>query len=348
MKILAINPGSTSTKISLYENESFLWDYVIQYDTEVLKDFKSIYEQYDLRLRDINEVLEKHEVKISDLSAIVGRGGPAIPFKSGAYRMNEKLLNVLKTSTNLHISLLGGILAYKIAKPSNIPSFIYDPVSVDELSDVARLSGLKELPRISVAHFLNIRACCHKVAQKENCRMEDMNFLAAHLGGGISMLAMNKGKATDVVADDEGPFTPERTGGLQLWAYTKYAFGHDEKTMLNFVRGKGGTVSYLGTTDMIEIERRIKNGDDEARLVHDALAYQTAKSLSSLAPVLYGKIDRIILTGGLTKSEMLIEKITERISFLGKVEVIAGEHEMEALTQGALRVLKGEESAHEL
>lgn len=345
MKIFVINPGSTSTKLALFEDENILWEEKIPYSGENLLQYESIFDQYDFRLRDIKEIMEKKGLSVDALDAIVGRGGLAIKFNSGAYEVNPKLIEALKSSTNQHISTLGGILAYDLAS-GKIPAFIYDPVSVDELSDVARISGLKGIERVSMAHFLNMRACCIAVAKEEGKSLEDLNFITAHLGGGISMLTIINGKAVDVVSDDEGPFTPERAGGLQLWKYTEFAFKHDEKTVKKMLRGRGGMMSYLGTQDMIEIEKMIEDGNEEAKLLHDAMAYQIAKSIASLAPVSFGKVDKIIITGGVSHSKMLVDKIKKRVEFLGEVVVMPGEREMQALSQGAIRVLKGEEKAH--
>lgn len=344
MKIFVINPGSTSTKVALFEDENLLWEEKISYLGDELKQYKDIFEQYDMRLKDIKEIMNKKGLAISELSAIVGRGGLAMPFKSGAYKMNDNLKKILRESTNLHSSILGGLLAYDLA--GDIPSFIYDPVSIDELQDIARISGIKGIERVSMAHFLNIRACCHKVAKDEGKTIRDLNFIVAHLGGGTSIAAISKGMAIDVVTDDEGAFTPERCGAMQLWSFTEYCFKHDEETMKKLIRGQGGVMSYLGTVDMIEVENRIKSGDKEAKLIYDAMGYQIAKSIASLSVVHFGKVDKIILTGGLANTKMLTNFIKERISFLGEVLILPGEHEMKALSEGALRVLRGEEEPH--
>ena len=275
--ILAINPGSTSTKIALYENQDCVWKETIEHLYEEVNQYESIYDQYPMRIEAIKKALEKNNTKLEDLDAIVGRGGPAMPFKAGAYKLNEDLVELLSSNPkNNHISLLGGIIAYNMAEPLGIPSFIYDAVTVDELDDVARISGLKGIQRESAGHYLNIRAAAKKVAEQKQSSIEDMNLLIAHLGGGISIACMKKGKVVELISDDEGPFSPERTGGLPLRKVVDLCYENEKSVVLKMLRGNGGVVSYLGTTDMREVERRIENGDKEAKFIFDAMVYQVS------------------------------------------------------------------------
>lgn len=346
-QILAINPGSTSTKVALYEGKECLWKESIEHSYEEVSRYRTIYEQYPMRVQTITELLDKHGMRQEDLDCIVGRGGPARPFVAGAYRLNRELVDIMSDNPkNSHISLLGGIIAYNMAEPLGIPSFIYDPVTIDELEDVARVSGLKGIARESAGHFLNMRAAAYKVAEQMERPLEELNFLLAHLGGGITVAVMKQGKVVDLIGDDEGPFSPERTGGLPLRQIVNLCYENKKEEVHKMLRGSGGIVSYTGVTDLREVEERIQKGDKEAKLIFDAMAYQIANWLSFLAPVVYGKMDGIILTGGMAFSERLTKAVTERIAFLGEVFVIPGENELESLAYGAYRVLTGEETAH--
>ncbi|NLM05410.1 MAG: butyrate kinase [Tissierellia bacterium] len=345
--ILAINPGSTSTKIAVYENEKCLWKDSIEHSYEEMAAYKDIYEQYPMRVKIIKEFLKKHGTSEDKLSAIVGRGGPATDFKSGAYRMNKELADLMVTNPiNNHVSLLGGIIAFNMAEELGIPSFIYDPVSINEFPEIAKISGLKGIERKSAGHFLNIRAGGRKVATEIGKDFNDVTLLAAHLGGGITVAILHKGKVIDLISDDEGPMSPERTGGLPLRQVIDLAEKYDKKTLNRIIRGDGGVVSYLGITDMREVEKRIEAGDKEAKLIFDAMVYQVSNWLSYLAPIVNGKIDGIFLTGGIAYSERFTNAVKEKLNFLGPVFIVPGENELESLALGALRVLRGEEEAN--
>ena len=246
-----------------------------------------------------------------------------------------------------HASNLGAIIAFAISKPLKIPSYIYDCVSVDELTDIARISGLAEIERKSFSHALNMRAVAIKTAKKMGREYCDLNFIVAHLGGGISVSLHSNGKMIDLVSDDEGPFSPERSGGLQCKELMKMCYKNDEAVMLKKLRGKGGFVSYLGTNSAQDVEDMVNKGDKRAKLIYEAMAYQISKAIGDLATVVSGKVDCIIITGGIAYSKMMTTWIKKRVEFIAPLEIVPGENELEALALGTLRVLKGEEKAHE-
>lgn len=342
--VLAINPGSTSTKIALYEEKNCVWKESIEHSYEEISQYESIYEQYTMRIQTILGAMDKNGTKKESLDVIVGRGGPAMPFKPGAYKLNEDLVEILSSNPkNNHISLLGGIIAYNMAKPLGIPSFIYDAVTIDEFTDVARISGLKGIERESAGHYLNIRAAARKVAEQKQSSIKDMNMLISHLGGGISVACMEKGRIVDLISDDEGPLSPERTGGIPLRKLVDMCYKNEKKLVLRRLRGDGGIVSYLGITDIREVEKRIANGDKDAEAVFDAMVYQVSNWLAYLSPIVRGQIDSIVLTGGIAYSEKFTKAVEERVGFLAEVIVIPGENELESLAYGALRVMLGDE-----
>jgi len=347
--ILTINPGSTSTKVSVFKDEEEIKSYKIYHKDEELKKFKRIIDQYDYRLNLITDWLEKENIPVESLRAVVGRGGILRPIPSGTYLVTEKMIEDLRIGIGAeHAANLGGILAKGIADKANIPAFIVDPVSVDEFEDVARISGLKEIERKSQIHALNIKAVSHRRAKELNRDLKELNFIVAHLGGGISVAPVRGGRMIDVNnASEMGPFSPERTGSLPVGDLVKmcYSGKYTLEEMKEKIKGKGGLVSYLGTVDAKEVERRIAEGDKYAKLIYDAMIYQIGKEIGMMATVLKGKVDNIILTGGLAHSEYLVENLKDMISFIAEVIVYPGEDEMKALNQGALRVLSGKEEA---
>ena len=348
MKVLAINPGSTSTKVAVYDELEEVFVETLDHPVDEIQKFDHIQDQFDFRKEVILSCMEKNHVKVEDLSAIVGRGGILPPVKSGAYRVNQTMVDRLKYKPVVeHASNLGALIAYEMATPLNIPAFIYDSVAVDELTDIARISGIPQIDRISLVHALNSRAMAYKVAEKYGKKYEEMNFVVAHLGGGISLSAHEKGQMIDIVSDDEGPFSPERAGRVPCSALIDLCFSgdYDKKTMKKIMRGQGGFGAYLGTKDARDVEKRIVEGDKEAELVYQAMSYQIAKGVGEMATVLKGDIDAIIITGGIAYSKLMTQWIEERVSFIGKVEIMAGENELESLAYGALRVLKGQEEA---
>ncbi|HBD63712.1 MAG TPA: butyrate kinase [Clostridiales bacterium] len=349
-KILAINPGSTSTKISLYEDERELFTKKLEHPLELIDKFDNVEDQLHMRKELVVEFLKEQNVDIKDLSAVVARGGMLPPVKTGAYAINDLMVDrVTKRPVMEHASNLAAPIAYDIAREAGIQSYIYDCVMADELTDMARISGMPELPRTSASHVLNTRAMAIKAAKECGRRYEDMNIIVAHLGGGISINIHEKGRITDLVSDDEGPFSPERAGRVPCRELINlcYSGKYDKKTMQRKLRGNGGLRAYLNTIDAREVEEMISEGSQEAKLVYEAMAYQIAKGIGELATVADGNIDVIVLTGGIAYSAMLTGWISKRVSFIAPVEILAGENEMEALAFGALRVLKGEETARE-
>ena len=346
-KILAINPGSTSTKIGLYEDENLLFSHSLDHSVEEISQFKTINDQYNMRYQAILKVLEEKEFDVKQLNCIVGRGGPVAPLSSGAYILDPALVDKLRNDPMTdHASLLGGIIAYEMAQDLGIESYIYDAVSTDELDNIARFSGMKEIERQSLVHTLNMRASGIKVAKEMGRNYEDMNLIIAHLGGGLSTSVHRKGKMVDIISDDEGAFSPERSGVVPSRALAKMCYKYDFDHISKLLKGRGGLVSYLDTNDARQVEQMIQNGDQYAKAVYEAMAYQIAKGIGELAPVVNGQVDAIVITGGMAYSEMLMEWISQRVEFIAPVVVVPGENELESLAMGGLRVLKGEERAH--
>jgi butyrate kinase len=347
--ILAINPGSTSTKVAVFDGTNNLKQKNLSHSTEEISRFEKITDQYEYREKTILEWLEEEGIKHEELAAVVGRGGLLRSMPSGTYKVTDVMIEDLKIGIQgEHASNLGGIIAKAIADNEGIDAFIVDPVAVDEFEDIARISGLPELPRRSLVHSLNIKAVSRRVAAKLNKKLEDVNFVVAHLGGGISIAPLKKGRIIDVNnANEAGPFSPERAGGVPVGDLVKIAFSgkYTYKELKKKMVGQGGLTGYLGTNDAREVERRILEGDKNAELIFDAMAYQIAKEIGAYSAVLCGRVDSIILTGGLAYSKRLTEKITEMIGFIAPVEVVPGEDEMQALAEGAYRVLNNEEKA---
>lgn len=350
MQILAVNPGSTSTKIALYEDEQEVVVKVLDHPIETMEKFEKTVDQYQFRKETVIGFLNETGFNIKNLDAVVGRGGMLPPVKSGAYKVNELMVDRLKNRPIIeHASNLGALIAYEIANSINKPAFIYDSVKVDELNDIARISGMPLLPRVSTSHVLNSRAMAMKLAKKYNKNYIDMNFIVAHMGGGVSLNVQEKGRMVDVIPDDEGPFSPERSGRVQQRALVDLCFlGKYTKKEINKMQsGNGGLKAYLGTVDAREVEKMINGGNEEAKLVYEAMAYQISKGIGELATVVKGKIDAIILTGGIAYSKMMTGWIKERVEFIAPVEIMPGENEMESLAYGILRVLRGEEEPRE-
>ncbi|SHH49179.1 butyrate kinase [Caloranaerobacter azorensis DSM 13643] len=349
-RLLIINPGSTSTKIAIYDNEKPVLEETLRHSTEELSKYSKIYDQYEFRKNIILETLNEKGINLTKLSAVVGRGGLLKPIAGGTYKVNERMLEDLKVGVlGEHASNLGGILAHEIASQLNIPAFIVDPVVVDEMEEVARISGMPELERKSIFHALNQKAVARRAAKELGKAYNEVNLIVAHLGGGISVGAHKNGRVIDVnnALDGEGPFSPERTGGLPVGDLVKLCFSgkYTLADMKKKIKGNGGLVAYLGTNDAREVVKMIENGDKKAELVYKAMAYQVAKEIGSLAAVLEGKVDGIILTGGIAYDKRFTKWIIDRVSFISKVFVYPGEDEMIALAEGGLRVLRGEEEA---
>ncbi|MDF2569904.1 MAG: buk2 1 [Sporomusa sp.] len=346
-KVLAINPGSTSTKIAVYTNEQLEFEQVIRHSTDDLKPFIKIYDQYDYRRQLVENALVTHNIKISDLSAVVGRGGPLKPMESGTYIVNDTMAEDLKVGVQTdHASNLGGLLARGIASQSGLPAFIVDPVSVDEFQPLARITGLPEMSRRSLFHALNLKAVAHRVANDLGEEYNALTLILVHLGGGISVGVQRGGRMIDVTnPNDAGPFSPERAGGLPTHELVKMCFSgkftvDDIKKKLV---GNAGLVAHLGTNDGREIESRIDGGDARAALIYEAMTYQVAKEIGAMATVVHGNVSAIVLTGGLAHSKRLTQMIQDRVSFISQVLIYPGEDELQALVEGALRILRGEE-----
>lgn len=349
-RLLIINPGSTSTKIAVFDDENSIFEETLRHSVEEISRFDKIYDQYEFRKNIIVKALEKNSISIDSLDGVVGRGGLLKPIEGGTYEVNDKMLEDLKVGyLGEHASNLGGIIAYEIAKEIGKSSFIVDPVVVDEMQDVARISGLKEIERKSIFHALNQKAVARRHANKLGEKYEGLNLIIAHLGGGVSVGAHEKGKVIDVAnaLDGEGPFSPERSGSLPVGDLMKLCFSgkYTLDEVKKMLKGNGGMVSYLNTNDAREVSERAKNGDKYAELIYNAMAYQVAKEIGACAAVLKGKVDGILITGGIAYDKEFTSWVEERVKFISDVTVYPGEDELMALAEGGLRVLRGEEEA---
>lgn len=352
LRILSINPGSTSTKIAVFDNEQQIMETTLRHSNEELAKYKTIIDQLDYRKEVILDSLKSNKIDISTLNAVVARGGLLKPLIGGTYAVNEEMLDELKfRPQGQHASNLGAIIAYEIASKLNIPSFIVDPPVVDEMEDVARLSGCPEIPRLSFFHALNQKAVAKRAAKEMGKAYDELNMIVIHMGGGISVGAHKNGNIIDVnnALDGDGPFTPERSGSLPAGQLVDlcYSGKYTKDELRTKLFRKGGLVAYLNTNDGREVSQMVISGDKNAELIYKAMAYQVAKETGAAAVVLDGKIDAICITGGLAYDKMFVGWIQEKISFLGEIRIYPGEDEMIALAQGALRVLTNEESAKE-
>jgi len=347
-QILAINPGSTSTKVAIYLNTKVVFLKSIPHDHDDLAKFKKVSEQFQYRKDIILEELKNAHIELDKIEAVVGRGGLINPIKSGVYNINEEMKNDLRNGIlGEHASNLGGLIADDIARAlPNAKAYIADPVVVDELEDVARVSGHPKFRRISIFHALNQKATARSYARLLNKKYEDLNLIIAHLGGGISVGAHREGRVIDVnqALDGEGPFSPERSGTLPVGALARLCFedGFAYSKVMKMITGEGGYVAYFNTNNAYQIELMADEGDEKAKLVQDAMSYQVAKEIGSMATVLHGDVDGIILTGGIANNPMVVEYIKKMVSFIAPVIIYPGEDEMHALAMNGLRVLKGE------
>ncbi|SHF59192.1 butyrate kinase [Ornithinibacillus halophilus] len=349
-RILVINPGSTSTKIGVFENELHIFETTIRHSIKEISQYNRVIDQYEYRKKVILEQLDYEGINISKLDAVCARGGLLRPIEGGTYEVNEEMLNDLRQGLNgEHASNLGGIIAEEIAKGLNIPAYIVDPVVVDELEEIARFSGVPELPRKSIFHALNQKAVARKAASDMGKNYENLNLIVTHMGGGITVGAHHNGRVIDVNngLHGDGPFSPERAGTVPIGDLIAMCFSgqyYRDEVMKKIV-GEGGLMAYLHTNDAREVEERIASGEEYAQKVYDAMAYQIAKEIGAMSVVLQGKVDAIVLTGGLAYGESFIEMITERVNWIADVLVYPGENELQALNEGALRVLQNEEEA---
>lgn len=351
-KILIINPGSTSTKLGVYEDETQIIDETLRHSSEEIAKYPTIYSQKDFRKNIILNFLKEKNIALDSFDVVVGRGGLLKPIPGGTYTTSDALLADLKIGVQgQHASNLGGILAHEIASEINVPSYIVDPVSVDELSDVARLSGHPDFPRTSIFHALNQKAVAKRYAKEVGKPYDSLNLIVVHMGGGVSVGAHKHGKVVDVANAlvGDGPFSPERTGGLPSGPLVKACFSgkYTEDEMNKLINGKGGFVAYSNTNDMRDLLKWSKEGDKKADLIIDGFHYQLCKEIGAMSVVLGGKVDQIILTGGISYSERTQKAMKEAVDFIAPVTVYPGEDELLALAQGAIRVMNGEEKAKE-
>lgn len=347
-KMLTINPGSTSTKIAVFENEDLVFEKTLRHSSEEIGKYEKISDQFEFRKNVIEDVLIDGGVKVTELHAVVGRGGLLKPIEGGTYVVNEPMIEDLKIGVlGEHASNLGGIIAKEIGDKVNIPSYIVDPVVVDEMNEVARVSGIPEIDRKSIFHALNQKATARRAAKELDKEYNECNFIVAHMGGGISVGAHEKGKVIDVAnaLDGEGPFSPERSGGLPVGDLVKMCFSgkYTQDEIKKRIKGNGGLVGYLNSNDVRDVQEKIANGDEKAKLIYEAMAYQVSKEIGSCASVLKGDVDAILLTGGIAYSDVFTSLIEDRVKFICDVKVYPGEDEMIALAQGGLRVLNKQE-----
>ena len=347
-KILVINPGSTSTKVAVYQGDSPKWMESISHSPEDLKKFDSVYDQLEMRADLIRNLAASHGDKLNSFHAIASRGGNMPSVKTGAYRITDYMVECLKyRPIDEHAADVGAGIALGLAEEIGINAYIYDALTVDEMLPINKISGLKGIRRPARGHNLNTRAAALKLCHVNRINYDDVNIIAAHLGGGITINLHNKGRIIDIIMDEEGPFSPERAGGIPIYSIVKMAFSGDytQKDLMKQLQRKGGMLSYFDTANMREVEKMIDNGSSEAKLVYEAMALAIAKNIAKIAPGVRGKIDHIVLTGGLAHSVRFTSEIIKSVEFIAPVTIIAGENEMQSLAEGVLRVLRGEEKA---
>ncbi len=346
--VLVINPGSTSTRIALYRGESRVAEEELAHLPEVLEESADLWKQLEPRSVAVRDFLQRTGVEADSLDAVVGRGGLLRPVAGGTYEISESMLEDARVGLQgLHPSNLGCALAAAVARPEGIPAYVVDPVSVDESEELAAYSGLAGIRRRPLSHALSVHACARQFASEAGRTVEEVNVVVAHLGGGISVCPVRGGRIVDANnAVSEGPFSPQRSGGLPLQELLAFVFenGYSRRDVEEMTVRQGGLLSYLGTSDAREVEERIAHGDDRARVVYQAMAYQVAKEIGAMATVLAGRIDAIVLTGGLARARLLVDWIVQRVEFIAPVRVMETE-EMSALAAGALRVIRDETQA---
>lgn len=349
MKVLAINPGSTSTKVAYAVDGQICNEQKISHSQEELAPFAGINDQLAFRRDVILGFLEAEAISLSQLDVVVGRGGILPPVSAGAYEVTPELQDFLLHQTTVaHPSNLGAILAREIQEQAGegTLALIYDPVSVDQFELVSRISGLKGVPRKSLGHALNMRAVAIKAAEDTGIPYDEATFIVAHLGGGNSISLHRQGRMVDSISDDEGPFAAERTGELPVKEVIRLCYEKTKEEMLRLYKREGGLKSYCGTSDIREIEARAAAGDEDQQLILEAFVYQLAKGVGQLAAAAKGNVDGIILTGGIANSQKIVAELQEYIGFLAPVIVEAGEHEMVALIKGGQRAAQGLEPIH--
>lgn len=348
IKSLIINPGSTSTKIGVFEDETLLFEETLRHSTEEISQYATIFDQKDFRKKIITDLLKEKNFDVNTLNMVVGRGGMLKPIPGGTYAVTDDLLEDLKVGVQgQHASNLGGILAREIADSIGVPSYIVDPVVVDELCPAARYSGMAEIPRGSIFHALNQKAVAKRYAAEIGKPYESLRLVVVHMGGGVSVGAHEGGKVVDVFSafDGDGAFSPERAGGVPCGALVKLCFSgkYTEKEIYAKLIGKGGFNAYCGTNDMRDVEKMVQAGDKKAEEVREAFITQVAKDIGSMACVLQGKVDQIIVTGGIAYDKVVVAGLKEKAGWIAPMTVYPGEDELLALVQGGLRIQRGEE-----
>lgn len=344
-KVLTINPGATTTRISVFYNEDAIISEEILHTVDETGIFEKVIDQLHFRYEVLDKLLKKNSIDLKTMSAVVGRGAPLRPMEGGTYRINLKMIDdAANRPMTEHPSLLGPLLAYEIEKKYNIPSYIVDPVCVDELKAVARITGIPKIMRTALFHALNQRAVAYRYAHSIGRRYQELNLIMVHLGSGISLGAHEKGRIIDVSSPNHGgPFSPTRAGEIPTEPLVDLCFspGMSQDKVKKMLTRDGGLVAHLGTGDARKIEARISSGDEKASLIFKAMAYNVAKCVGGLSTVFEGEVDAVVMTGSLAYSKLLVDWITERVTRIGKVVVIPGEDEMGAMARGALRVLRG-------
>ncbi len=353
-RILAINPGSTSTKIAVYDDDQPVFEKTLRHDPAELEPYGGIIEQYDFRKKLVLEAMTENNVAAESLDAVVGRGGLVKSVPGGTWKISPNMLRDLKDPTlwgRIHASNLGAFIADAIAKELNIPGFIVDPVVVDEFDDIARVSGIPEIERKSLFHALNIRYIARLLAAELGKDFSQTNLIGVHMGGGISVAAILGGRVVDVnnALLGMGPFSPQRAGALPIGDLLDMAYSgnYTKKELTTYLTKAAGLMAYLGTDSGIEVNKRIQEGDAKARQILDAMLYQVSKEIGASAAVLKGKVDGIFLSGGLVYNHYVVEEIRARCEFIAPLHIYPGEKEMEALSMGGVRVLKGLETAQD-
>jgi butyrate kinase len=349
--ILAINVGSTSTKVAFYRDSERLVQESIAYSASDLARYASLEEQLPLRAEGLRKFIEKNAIDMGKVDLVISRGGLGRPGPAGAYTIDEAMCDdLMQGKYGKHPSALGPSMALALARQHRMPAVVIDPPSTDEFQPLARVSGLPEIERKSAFHALNQKAAARKAARQLKKRYEEINLVVAHLGGGITIGAHLKGQVIDCTHGlNEGPFSPERAGALPTQDLLDLAQSGrvSPKDLARKLVGQGGLAAYLGTTNAVDVEAAVKKGDAKAELIYRAMAYQIAKDIGAMAAVLWGDIDGVVLTGGLAHSEMLTGWVTQQTQFLAPVFIFPGEDEMEAMAEGALRILRGEETPRE-
>lgn len=344
-RLLVINPGGTSTRLAYFKDHKQIFSEILNHDANDMKMFSTSVEQLDFRLEQTGKLLNKWNISMNDIDTVVGRGAPLCPLPAGVYEIDQDMIDDIVNGNILadHPSLLGALMADKLTSENEKKAYIVDPVCVDEMWDIARISGIKDIRRVSLWHALNSRYVAKKACEKHGLDYNKSKLVVAHLGSGISISAHVNGKAVDVNnANEMGPFSPQRAGALPVSALVKMCFdsGKDKKELLSLMTKSGGLVNYLGTSDLRKIEKMIEDGNAEAETILLAMIYQIAKEIGSMY-VACGMADMIVISGGIAHSGYVIEKLTDRIKQLAKIEVFPGEMEMQALASGTLEVIEG-------